>query len=69
MKDPCGRSPFQERPDITGKEAKQPQKKSRIEAEEPRASKTHEAHPKREGNNQRTAGSKVSQSCMRVKIA
>lgn len=69
VKDPCGRSPCQERPAITGKEAKQPQKKSRVEAEEPRASKTHEAHPEREANNQRRAGSKVSQSCMRVKIA
>ena len=71
VKDPCGRSPFQERPVITGKEEKQPQKKSRIEPEEARASKAHEEHPhpKREANNQRRAGSQVPRSYNTVKIA
>ena len=68
MKDPCGRSQFQERPVITGKEAKQPKIKtsSRDEVGEPGASITHEANPEREANNQRRA---LSQSCMQVKKA
>ena len=71
VKDPCGRSPFQERPVITGKEAKQPKIKtsSRDEVGEPGASITHEANPEREANNQRRAENSVSQSCMQVKNA
>ena len=69
VKDPCGRSPFQERPVMTGKEAKQPQKKLLSEVGKPGASKTQEANPEREVNNQRRVGSQVPQSCNTVKIA
>ena len=69
VKDPFGRIPFQERPVITGKEAKQPQKKLLSEVGEPGASKTQEEHPEREVNNQRRVGSQVPRSCNTVKIA
>ena len=72
VKDPCGRSPFQEKPVINGKEEKQPQTSSRNEVGGPGTSITHEKHTEREAyyyQRRSRAESKVPHSCNTVKIA